>query len=192
MERETVIRYGHPKPKSAEGLAERMKMFHWDKVDLAAGEGPPEEFSGKLTRSNGGWTTRRSFEGLVRRLLHAIMTSDTFTVVLAGHSSAAGHGNHFRQSYIMQFHRIMAPVFARLGVKLITRNISQGGLGTVQNAMAAGDLYGQEVDLLLWDSGMTEKHNKEHIDLFFRQGLLGGNRVPVVWSAGGNFELLKM
>lgn len=187
------IRYGHPKPDTAEGLAERMKMFHWERiVDLATAEGPPEAFKGKADRGIGGWTTKRSFEGLVRRLLHAIMTNDTFAVVVAGHSAAAGHGNHFRQNYAMQFHRIMAPIFARLGVKLVTRNMSQGGLGTVQNAMAAGDLYGQEIDLLIWDAGMTEKGNKEHIDLFFRQGMLGGNRVPVVWSAGGNFELLKM
>lgn len=63
----------------------------------------------------------------------------------------------------------MAPVFARLGVKLITRNVSQGGLGTLQNSLASGSLYGDEVDLLIWDSGMTEKNNQEHIDVFFRQ-----------------------
>lgn len=37
---------------------------------------------------------------------------------------------------------------------------------------------------------MTEAGNQDHIDVFLRQGLLGGNRVPVVW--GGPFELLKM
>jgi hypothetical protein len=84
--------YGHPKPKTAEGLAARMKMFHWDKIDLKTAEGPPEDFGRSLARTNGGWTTKRSFEGLVRRILHAMMTSGTFTVVLAGHSSAAGHG----------------------------------------------------------------------------------------------------
>ncbi len=39
-------------------------------------------------------------------------------------------------------------------------------------------------------AGMTEKSNPEHIDIFYRQALLGGNRVPVIW--GGPFELLKM
>lgn len=38
--------------------------------------------------------------------------------------------------------------------------------------------------------GMTEGQDLAHIDVFLRQGLIGGNRVPVVW--GGNFELLKM
>lgn len=183
--------YGHPKPSTAEGLSARMKMFHWEKIDLSTAEGPPEQFKGKKPRGNGGWTTQRSHDGLVRRLLHAMMTTSTFTVVLAGHSAAAGHGNHFRQSYIMQFHKVMAPIFARLGIKLITRNISQGGMGTLQNSMASGSLYGEEIDLLLWDAGMTEKGSPNHIDLFFRQGLIGGKRVPVIWSAGGQFSILK-
>ena len=83
----------------------------------------------------------------------------------------------------------MYPVFARLGVKLITRNVGMGGLGTVHNGMGSGSIYGDEVDLLLWDSGMTEGGNKDFIDLYLRQGLLGGNRIPVVW--GGDFNILK-
>jgi hypothetical protein len=35
---------------------------------------------------------------MVRRVLHAVMTEDTFTV-MGGHSAAAAHGNHFQQSY---------------------------------------------------------------------------------------------
>ena len=42
--------------------------------------------------NNGGWTTKRSMQGLARRLLHAIITRDTFTFVMGGHSAAAGHG----------------------------------------------------------------------------------------------------
>lgn len=40
----------------------------------------------------GGWTTRGSWEGLKRRILHAIMTEDTFVFAMGGHSAAAGHG----------------------------------------------------------------------------------------------------
>ena len=90
----------------------------------------------------------------------------------------------------MQFYRVMRPIFERLGVKLITRNISQGGLGTIQGAMGSAGIYGDEIDLMIWDSGMTESGAPEHIDLFLRQALMGGKRVPVVW--GGNFELLRM
>jgi len=167
-----------------------MKMFHWTKEDLSAADAKvPEKYAKRGDRGNGGWTTKRSFNGLVRRLLHAMMTQDTFTVVMGGHSAAMGAGNHFRQSYMMQFHKIMYPIFARAGVKLITRNVGQGGLGTLQAGMGSGSIYGDEVDLLMWDSGMTEPSPK-HVDIFYRQGLLAGNRVPVLW--GGPFELLKM
>jgi hypothetical protein len=146
--------YGWGKPQSPTGLSKRLALFHWDKLDLSKTNEAPVKYSKRGNQGGGGWTTTRSFNGLVRRLLHAIMTNDTFTVVLGGHSAAAGHGNHFRQSYMHQFHKVLAPVFARLGVKLITRNLSQGGLGTIQNALGMGSLYGQEIDLLLWDSGM--------------------------------------
>jgi hypothetical protein len=66
-----------------------------------------------------------------------------------------GYRNHFRQSYMMQFHRIMEPIFDRLGVKLITRNVGMGGMGTLQAAMGSGSTYESEVDLLLWDSGTS-------------------------------------
>ena len=59
-----------------------MKMFHWSREDLSAEDArPPEKYEKKGNRGNGGWTTKRSFDGLVRRLLHAMMTQDTFTVV---------------------------------------------------------------------------------------------------------------
>jgi hypothetical protein len=41
---------------------------------------------------NGGWTTKKSWEGLKRRLLHAVMTEDSFVFAMGGHSAAAGHG----------------------------------------------------------------------------------------------------
>jgi len=182
--------YGHGKPLPPEKLTERMQMFHWEKIDLSKAKNPPKEFTKRGSRDIGGWTTSRSFDGLVRRLLHAMMTQDTFTVVLAGHSAAKGEGNHFRQSYVMQFHRLMKPIFERLGVKLITRNMSQGGMGTLQNGMGSRHIYGDEIDLFLWDAGMTENGAPHHIDLVLRQVLFSGNRVPLIW--GGPFDLLQL
>jgi hypothetical protein len=84
--------YGHGKPLPPEELAARMQMFHWNKVDLKTATGPPEKYTKRGDHGNGGWTTTRSFDGLVRRLLHAMMTSDTFTVVMGGHSASQGQG----------------------------------------------------------------------------------------------------
>lgn len=50
--------------------------------------------------------TKTEFDGLVRRLLHAMMTNQEFKVALNGHSVAAGHDSNFWQSYIHQFHHV--------------------------------------------------------------------------------------
>jgi hypothetical protein len=38
---------------------------------------------------------------------------------------------------------------------------------------------------------MTEGRDLPAVDLFLRQGLIGGKRVPVIWSSGISFNLLK-
>ena len=135
-----------------------------------------------------GWTTFKSYDGLVRRLLHAIVSQDTFNLVLGGHSSAAGHGNHFQQSYALQFQKVMEPVFARLGIKHFARNTGMGGLGTIQSAMGAMDIYGRDVDILIWDSSMTEKGASD-FDLFARQGIMGSERAPMLWAGRDEHEI---
>eukprot|EP00934_Nitzschia_sp_Nitz4_P003014 Nitzschia sp. Nitz4//scaffold75_size92586//394//3490//NITZ4_004836-RA/size92586-augustus-gene-0.85-mRNA-1//-1//CDS//3329557648//3004//frame0 len=188
-----LAEYGHPKEGATpEELIDRLKQFHWDVIDMSSSDGPPPKYQRGGNRGSGGWTTQRSQDGLVRRLLHAMMTSDTFTVVMGGHSAAAGEGNHFRQSYMMQFHKVMAPIFARLGVKLVTRNFGMGGLGTLQNSLAMASIYGEDIDVLIWDTGMTEGKDKRAIDMFIRQGVLGGNRVPVIWGMDMDFDILKL
>ena len=121
-----------------------------------------------------------SWNGLLRKLLHAILTHDDFYVVLGGHSSAAGHGNNFRQTKAMQFHHLMEPVFDKLGVRLITRNSAQGGVGTTHSAFAGGVIYGEK-DIFLWDSSMTER-DAGASDTFQKQGIIGGERVPVIFD----------
>lgn len=120
-----------------------------------------------------------AMDGLVRKLLHAMTTHDEFYAILAGHSAAAGHGNNFQQNRIITFHKIMEPVFDKLGMRLVSRNMAMGGVGTLQFSMAGGDLYG-EADILEWDSGMTEKGPA--VDLFNKQAILSGERVPVIMS----------
>jgi hypothetical protein len=86
-----LVACGNRHPASP-GMAERMKMFRWSREDLSTLDQPPEKYQKNGNRGNGGWTTKRSFSGLVRRLLHAMTTQDTFTVVLGGHNAAQGEG----------------------------------------------------------------------------------------------------
>eukprot|EP00536_Pseudo-nitzschia_multiseries_P015039 jgi/Psemu1/216711/e_gw1.811.19.1 len=129
-----------------------------------------------------GCTSVKNFENLRRRLLHAVMTEDTFVFAMGGHSSAAGHGNHFVQSYTLQVQWILEGLFARLGVRHQSRNFGLGGLGTTQSGMATKQIFGHDTDMLMWDSGMTEKEEQAR-DLFFRQGILGPGKVPMLVSS---------
>ena len=77
------------KDKPDEDFLKRSEMFQLNLLNLTNGDSPT---GGKNLQQNGGWMTQRSFEGLKRRLWHALMTNDSFSVILGGHSAAAGHG----------------------------------------------------------------------------------------------------
>jgi len=128
-----------------------------------------------------GWMTESGYEALVRKLLHAMMSNDDFYVVLAGHSAAAGHGNDFPQTKAMQFQYLMEPIFEKLGMNLITRNMAMGGLGTLHSSLGGSSIYGER-DILIWDSSMTEK-DAGAVDMFCRQALMSGDRVPIILGA---------
>ena len=87
--------------------------------------GPPHKDTGLATFHVTAW------QGFVKKLLHAMLTNDDFYVVLGGHSAAAGHGNDFQQNRILHgFHYIMEPVMDKLGIRLLSRNMGMGGVGT--------------------------------------------------------------
>jgi hypothetical protein len=85
----------------------------------------------------------------------------------------------------MQYGKIMEPIFARLGVKSTARNVGMGGMGTIQNAIGAGSIYGRDTDILVWDSSMTE-NGRDDQGIFATQGILGGDRAPFLWFAGNS------
>lgn len=61
----------------------------WDGQNFVGSKGLA---SHRPSMKQGGFTNRRSWNGLVRRLLHAVMTEDIFVFAMGGHSAAAGHG----------------------------------------------------------------------------------------------------
>jgi hypothetical protein len=71
-----------------------------------------------------------AWEGLVRKLLHAVMTSDDFFVVVVGPANTY-RGNNFHQSQVMQFNQIMEPVLDKLGIRLLSRNMGMDASTTV-------------------------------------------------------------
>ena len=171
--------YGEPTDGSSE-------LFNIEKYESWVDNMAKEPCKGQA-----GCTTTKSYENLRRRLLHAVMTEDNFVFAMCGHSAAAGHGNHFQQSYTLQVQWILEGVFSRLGVRHQARNIAMGGLGTTQTGLATKQIMGHDVDILMWDSGMTEKESQAR-DMFFRQGILGGGKVPMLAAASPRNDVIKL
>lgn len=88
--------YGHGRTSNADNsdnnnddFEERSAMFRLEIMDTWENQ----SLNGKRESAfQGGFTTQSSWEGFVRRILHAIMTEDTFVFAMGGHSAAAGHG----------------------------------------------------------------------------------------------------
>ncbi|KAL7552045.1 hypothetical protein ACHAWF_015253 [Thalassiosira exigua] len=81
------IELGHPELKDINAKIARKKMVHWTKVNLSTADNTPPKYTKRGDRGDGGWITSRSHNDLVCRLLHAIMTSDTFIIFMGGHST---------------------------------------------------------------------------------------------------------
>lgn len=167
--------YGHATKDftTPEEIAERDELFKVHITETAPGRGV----------KGMSWISPKGFDALVKKLLHGMKTNDEFYYVMGGHSAAAGHGNNFQQQYTMQFANIMEPIFHKLGMRLIARNLAMGGLGTSHYAFGSSTLYGEK-DLIMWDSAMTE-HDRGIMDLFWKQATIGGERVPILIDGGG-------
>eukprot|EP00547_Thalassionema_nitzschioides_P007817 CAMPEP_0194223832 /NCGR_PEP_ID=MMETSP0156-20130528/36041_1 /TAXON_ID=33649 /ORGANISM="Thalassionema nitzschioides, Strain L26-B" /LENGTH=868 /DNA_ID=CAMNT_0038955119 /DNA_START=167 /DNA_END=2773 /DNA_ORIENTATION=- len=168
--------YGYP----LKGLSQEEKESVYKKFGVSLGA-PPANPEGVA------WLTEAGMDGLVRKLLHSMITNDDFYVVMAGHSAAAAHGNNFHQSSILQLQYILEPLFDKLGMRLITRNMAMGGVGTLHFSLAGKSLYG-EADFMVWDSGMTE--SGPTADLFNKQAVLSGARMPILITYK-QFDILK-
>jgi hypothetical protein len=88
-----LAEYGQPMKGDWE---ERSKMFLIEQFDTLEGQDGLAKgkrgTGGRESLDQGGWTTKKSWEGLKKRLLHAVMTEDWFVFAMGGHSAAAGHG----------------------------------------------------------------------------------------------------
>ena len=57
-------------------------------------------------------------------------------------------------------------------MKLVTRNIAQCGLGTMQTTLGSRSPCAEEIHIIIWDSSMTETVSASY-DLFVWRSLFG-------------------
>jgi hypothetical protein len=142
--------------------------------EVAVDEKTKERLSGIAYLNKNAW------QGLIRKLLHAIIMHDNFYVVGVGPASTY-RGNNFFQSQVMQFHWIMEPVFCKLGVRLISRNMGMDASTTV-STLGGANVYG-EADIFWYISDTTARPHREscgQMDLLHKQAILSGERMPII------------
>ena len=80
-----------------------------------------------------------------------------------GHSSSAGHGNFFWESFTAVMERNMIPFFAAMGVEFVARNYAMGGTTSGEVvALCLESIFGRDVDVVTWDYGMTDSGHHDH------------------------------
>ena len=126
------------------------------------------------------YLTTAAWNGLVRKLLHAVMTHDDFYAVVVGPGGATYRGHNFAETQIMQFNHIMEPVLDKLGVRLISRNMGMAASTTIA-ALGGADIYG-EADILWYISDPTaaQPESLGQFDLLHKQAILSGERMPLI------------
>jgi hypothetical protein len=110
-----------------------------------------------------------------------------FVWATGGHSSTAGHGNFFHESYTAYLERAAQPVLAAVGLHFTARNHAMGGTAAgPEIALCVKEIFGTDVDVLVWDYGMTDGKDVWKQSLYqWRAGLLPSRPVNLVFHAGG-------
>lgn len=116
---------------------------------------------------------------------------ERFIWATGGHSSAAGHGNLFNESYTAYMERGAKDAFRAIGIDFVGRNYAMGGMDSApQIALCNEAIFGQDADVISWDFGMTDGKVHWKTTLFASRTGLHSNR-PVHFSinnGGRNYK----
>jgi hypothetical protein len=107
--------------------------------------------------------------------IHHLSLSVSLTkIYLTLTSATAGHGNMWRESYTAVLGRNAKDIFASVGLNLIARNHAMGATGAgPEIAMCIKEVYGNDIDVLVWDAGMLDgKYYGAMVQYFMRAALL--------------------
>lgn len=110
-------------------------------------------------------------ERIVDRLLRAMLLRRKFVVVVGGMSDTAGHGNLASEAYPMVMLRALRPVFAAANIELEVRNFAMGGVPSFPSSVCMKEVFGDDVDLVVWDFRMVERDEIKG-ELYIRHALL--------------------
>jgi hypothetical protein len=92
----------------------------------------------------------------------------------------------WRESYTKVMERGVQDIFAACGVDFVARNHAMGGTSIgPEVAICSKEIFGTDVDMLLWDSGMTDGKNYWKMLMYFlRAGTLAQQPAVMGFNMG--------
>lgn len=135
----------------------------------------------------------RSKRKMMMKLLQAQIHRKKIPFVWAtgGHSAAAGHGNFYDESYTNYLNKAAVPIFESVGLDFVARNYAMGGTNSAPEvAMCSKEIFGEDIDVLVWDFGMTDGGSIEKLFLYMYRGVACNKNRPIglAYHAGGRYE----
>lgn len=113
--------------------------------------------------------------------LHLPPTFSKMVWATGGHSSAAGHGNLFNETYTAFMERNVKDVFSSIGIEFEARNYAMGGTGSSPElALCFEQIFGLDVDMFSWDFGMLEAGSPLRMLHYGYRGGLSRGRPAIV------------
>lgn len=118
-----------------------------------------------------------------------------FVWASAGDSSAAGHGNHFNQSYTAVLEHTVSDALAALGIDFVGRNYGMSGFGSAPElALCMESIYGSDVDVINWDFSLMDGNRVNRTILWGERAALLPNS-PFLFMvdrrSSGRFDALQ-
>eukprot|EP00980_Cylindrotheca_fusiformis_P029802 scaffold23881_cov127-Cylindrotheca_fusiformis.AAC.3 len=98
-----------------------------------------------------------------------------------GHSQAAGHGNTFKETYTAYFAEDVRPIMEAIGIDLIDRNYAAGGMkATPFVSTCSKEIFGREVDFLVWNYAMTDSKYADIAYYLYRGAINAGRPAMLI------------
>jgi hypothetical protein len=147
-------------------------------------------------------SSKASKDRLKRRLMIKVLTKllrpsqhVKFVWATAGDSVAAGHGNMFNQSYTAMLDDTVSDAFAALGLEFVARNYGMSMYTSAPElALCMEAVYGNDVDLLVWDFGLADLGREQRSLLWGQRAMVHPNKPILLFvdsRASERYEIIS-
>lgn len=104
-----------------------------------------------------------------------------------GHSSAAGHGNLYNESYTAYMASDLKDVFGSIGIDFEGRNYGMSATRSATDvSMCWKEIFGEDVDFFSWDFGLTDGKNIQNLLHYCYRGALSPSRPALMMLTNFN------